>query len=89
MILPATKHSWYGLVIIANPSPSSSADMRFLDQSLPCIRSVLDCYYSITIVDLQVTSVFEGLHEGRILCSAATDDNLLLTGGESAVSSWF
>lgn len=34
---------------------------------------------------LQVTSVFEGLHEGRILCSAAADNNILLTGGESTV----
>ena len=41
--------------------------------------------YSAT-VDLQVTSVFEGLHEGRILCTAAADDNVLLTGGESTVS---
>ena len=29
--------------------------------------------------------MFEGLHEGRILCSAAADDNILLTGGESTV----
>lgn len=34
---------------------------------------------------LQVTSVFEGLHEGRILCTAAADNNILLTGGESTV----
>ena len=40
----------------------------------------------ISFDELQVTSVFEGLHEGRILCAAAADDNVLLTGGESTVT---
>ena len=30
--------------------------------------------------------MFEGLHQGRILCSAIADDTTLLTGGESTVS---
>ena len=34
----------------------------------------------------QVVAVFEGLHEGRILCAAVANDNTLLTGGESTVS---
>ena len=40
----------------------------------------------ISFDEPQVTSVFEGLHEGRILCAAAADDNVLLTGGESTVT---
>ncbi len=31
--------------------------------------------------------MFEGLHQGRILCSAVADDATLLTGGESTVRS--
>lgn len=33
----------------------------------------------------QVVAVFEGLHEGRMLCAAVANDNTLLTGGESTV----
>lgn len=34
---------------------------------------------------LQVVSVFENLHQGRILCAAVPQDNMLLTGGDSTV----
>ncbi len=34
---------------------------------------------------LQVTSTYEGLHQGRILCATASSENLLLTGGDSTV----
>ena len=34
----------------------------------------------------QVTAVFEGLQQGRILCTAALDENVLLTAGENTVS---
>ena len=33
----------------------------------------------------QVVSVFENLHQGRILCSTMPHDNMLLTGGDSTV----
>ena len=34
---------------------------------------------------VQVVSVFENLHQGRILCTTMAEDNMLLTGGDSTV----
>ena len=39
----------------------------------------------LVLVPFQVTSVFEGLHQGRILCASVADEHTLLTGGDSTV----
>ena len=41
---------------------------------------------ALFVLPLQVTGVFESLHEGRIMCAAAADENMILTGGDSTVS---
>ena len=37
---------------------------------------------------VQVVSVFENLHQGRILCATAGGENMLLTGGDSTVCTY-
>ena len=37
---------------------------------------------------MQVVSVFENLHQGRILCATAGGENMLLTGGDSTVCTY-
>jgi hypothetical protein len=37
----------------------------------------------------QVIAVFEGLHQGRILCASVADDTTLLTAGESTVRTYW
>ena len=34
---------------------------------------------------LQTLAVFEGLHQGQILCAAAASNRIIITGGESTV----
>ena len=52
-----------------------------------CIQWLCNWYSSLgsILVPLQVTSVFEGLHQGRILCAAVASEHTLLTGGDSTV----
>jgi len=52
-----------------------------------CIQWLCNWYSSLSsiLVPIQVTSVFEGLHQGRILCAAVANEHTLLTGGDSMV----
>jgi len=52
-----------------------------------CIQWLCNWYSSLgsILVPLQVTSVFEGLHQGRILFAAVANEHTLLTGGDSTV----
>ena len=55
--------------------------------SIPC-QTLLECpyvYMYMYVYTLQVVTVFENLHRGRILCSAVGGENMLLTGGDSTV----
>jgi len=52
-----------------------------------CIQWLCNWYSSLgsILVSLQVTSVFESLHRGRILCAAVANEHTLLTGGDNTV----
>ena len=39
----------------------------------------------LALVPFQVTLVFEGLHQGRILCAVVANEHTLLTRGDSMV----
>ena len=51
-----------------------------------CVASTCATKRLCLLLPLQVTGVFESLHEGRIMCAAAADENMILTGGDSTVS---
>ena len=52
-----------------------------------CIQWLCNWYNSLgsILVPLQVTSVFERLHQDRILYAAVANEHTLFTGGDSTV----